>query len=128
MSAQADQALREAVTRAYMDFYAEGFKQNDARLIDKVVKYPLAHTRGGVTRLLDQYPVNPARLKAEKQWDHSTDWHFDILAISDTEAHTVARAVRRRADGSRIESVHAFYAFTLTTDGWKIYALADLET
>lgn len=39
--------------------------------------------------------------------------------------HAVASAVRCRKDGSKIESVHGFFAFNKTADGWKMYAVAD---
>ena len=31
-----------------------------------------------------------------------------------------------RRDGSSIESVHAFYAWIKTADGWKIFAMSDI--
>jgi len=67
------------------------------------------------------------KLKKEKQWDHSTEWKFEIVAVTETDAHAVASAVRCRSDGSKIESVHGFYAFTKTDDGWKMYAVAEVE-
>jgi hypothetical protein len=35
-------------------------------------------------------------------------------------------AERVRADGSLIETVAAFYAFTRTAGGWKLFALSDI--
>lgn len=75
--------------------------------------------------MCDSYPIDPKSLKEEKGWDHSIDWRFEVTAANNLEAHAVASAVRCRADGSKIESVHGFYAFKKTDDGWKMYAVAD---
>lgn len=110
---------------AYMKYYVEGFKANDVSIIDKIVKYPIAYIKDGTVSMCDEYPIDPSKLKEEKQWDHSTDWSFEITAVNDRDAHAVASAVRRRKDGSKIESIHGFYAFTMTDEGWKMYAVAD---
>jgi len=117
--------LRKELHDTYMNTYAAGFKANDMSLINKAVKYPIAHIKNGVVTLCDEYPVDPGKLKEEIQWDHSTDWKFDILAVSEQSAHAVASAIRCRRDGSPIENVHGFYAFTMTDEGWKMYAVAD---
>ena len=120
-----DQAKQEIVD-LYQRFYMEGFKTNNIGLIDRIVRYPIAYLKNGVVEMLDHYPVDPAQLKAEKQWDHSTDWHFEVSAINDQNAHVVASATRRRADGSQIERVHAFYDFTRVEGAWKMYAIAEI--
>ena len=117
--------LRESLHSDYTRYYVAGFKSNDVALIDKMVRYPITYIKDGEVTVCDEYPIDPQKLKQEKGWDHSTDWKFDITAVNDIEAHAVASAVRRRADGSKIESVHGFYAFTMTDDGWKIYAFAE---
>lgn len=120
-----NEVLKADLLKAYMDYYVEGFKTNDVSLIDKIIKYPIAYIKDGSVAFFDSYPIDPVQLKAEKAWDHSTDWKFEITAVSEHDAHAVASAVRRRKDGSKIESVHGFYAFTMTDDGWKMYAVAD---
>ncbi len=119
------EALKEELFKAYMDYYAEGFKTSDLSLIDKIVKYPIAYIKDGSVDFFTEYPIDPKKLKADTGWDHSTDWKFEITAINERDAHATASAVRRRKDGSKIESVHGFYAFTMTDDGWKMYAVAD---
>ncbi|MDJ0947740.1 MAG: hypothetical protein QNJ94_02370 [Alphaproteobacteria bacterium] len=118
--------LKNELLTAYQRFYVEGFKTNDVRLIDKIVSYPLVYLKDGLVEMVDHYPIDPAKLKIEKEWDHSTDWRFDIPAISDRHAHAVASATRCRADGSVIEHVHGFYAFTKVDNDWKMYALAEI--
>jgi hypothetical protein len=108
-----------------MEYYVAGFKSNDVTLIDKMVKHPIAYIKNGSVTMCDSYPIDPKSLKKEKGWDHSVDWKFEVTAVNDSEAHAVASAVRCRKDGSKIESVHGFYAFTKTADGWKMYAVAD---
>jgi len=118
--------LRDQLHNTYMKYYVEGFKSNDVSLIDEIVKYPIAYIKNGTVKLCDEYPVDPGKLKEEIEWDHSTDWNFEILAVSEQDAHAVASAVRCRKDGNKIESVHGFYAFTMTDAGWKMYAVADV--
>ncbi|TFH88481.1 hypothetical protein EQG41_01195 [Billgrantia azerbaijanica] len=118
--------LQSEVYETYMKYYVEGFKNNDVSLIDEMVRYPIAYIKNGAVTMCDSYPIDPKALKKEKGWDHSVDWEFDVTAVNDSEAHAVASAVRCRKDGSKIESVHGFYAFTKTEDGWKMYAVADM--
>ncbi|NET39788.1 MAG: hypothetical protein F6K19_48835 [Cyanothece sp. SIO1E1] len=118
--------LREELLQAYNRYYVEGFKTNNVALIDKIVRYPIAYIKDGKVEMMDEYPVDPAKLKADKEWDHSTDWQFDIPAISETSAHAIASATRCRADGSIIERVHGFYGFTRTSGEWKMYSFAEM--
>ena len=118
--------LKEELLETYMKYYVEGFKANDIGLIDQIVQYPIAYIKDGSVKMCEEYPIDPIKLKKEKEWDHSTDWKFDIPAINESCAHAVASATRRRKDGSQIENVHGFYAFTRTEEGWKMYAIADV--
>lgn len=118
--------LKDEVTNTYMKYYVEGFKSNDVSLIDKMVQYPIAYIKDGKVELCDSYPINPEKLKKEKGWDHSIEWKFEVTAVNSKEAHAVASAVRCKKDGSKIESVHGFYAFANTPDGWKMFAVADI--
>ena len=110
----------------YMKYYAEGFKTNNLELIDRIVVYPIAYINAGSVEMCSVYPIDPGELKKEKQWDHSTEWNFEITGLNEHSAHAVASAVRRRKDGTQIENVHGFYAFTMTEQGWKMYAVADV--
>jgi len=95
-------------------------------LIDKIVRYPIAYLKDGVIEMLDRCPIDPTKLKADKGWDHSTEWHFDVPAINEHHAHAVASTVRRRAYGSAIERVHGFYAFTKVDGAWKVYTFSEV--
>lgn len=118
--------LKQEVTDVYMKYYVEGFNNNDVTQIDKVVQYPIAYIKAGTVSMCDTYPIDPKQLKNEKQWDHSTEWKFEITAVNEQEAHAVASAVRRKKDGSKIENVHGFYAFSKLSGEWKMYAVADI--
>ena len=118
--------LHRDLHETYMKYYVEGFKTDNVELIDKMVKYPIAYINAGSVEMCREYPIDPSELKKEKQWDHSTDWKFAITAVSEHSAHAVASAVRRRKDGTKIENVHGFYAFTMTDEGWKMFAVADV--
>jgi hypothetical protein len=71
------------------------------------VRYPIAYLKDGAIEMRDRYPIDPKKLKEEKGWDHSTDWHFDIPAINAHHTHAVASAIRsarmdRRSSGSMV--------------------------
>ncbi len=121
------EALKEELRTTYLK-YVEGFKTNNVALIDEIVRYPITYLKNGVVEMVDCYPIDPAKLKADKGWDHSTDWQFDIPAINQLQAHAVAVAVRRRVDGSIIEQVHGFYAFTKVDGTWKMYAFSEVTS
>lgn len=118
--------LHKDLHETYMKYYVEGFKQDNVGLIDKIVNYPIAYINSGSVEMCSVYPIDPSELKKEKQWDHSTEWNFEITGLNEHSAHAVASAVRRRKDGTQIENVHGFYAFTMTEQGWKMYAVADV--
>ena len=118
--------LHKDLHETYMKYYVEGFKQDNVGLIDKIVKYPIAYINSGSVEMCSLYPIDPSELKKEKQWDHSTEWNFEITGLNEHSAHAVASAVRRRKDGTQIENVHGFYAFAMTEQGWKMYAVADV--
>jgi hypothetical protein len=118
----AEDEVRETYER-----YLSAFVANDLTGIDAVVSYPLAHIGDGVVRMFDTFPINPAKLMADKGWHTTLNSRYEVVATSPTKAHVVLfNGDRVRADGSLIETVSAFYAFTRTADGWKLYALSDL--
>jgi hypothetical protein len=54
---------------------------------------------------------------------------YEVVAVSATKAHLILRSgTRVRADGSPIEVVSGFYAWTKTTTGWKMFAISDVRT
>ena len=117
---------KDAVITAYQT-YVRAFFANDIEAIDAVVAYPVAYVGAGTTVMLDSFPVKPADLMAQKQWHATTDTDFEVVGVSADKAHVILPQARRlRADGSLIETVSAFYAFTRTDSGWKIFALSDI--
>jgi len=117
---------KDAVIAAYRA-YVRAFLDNDIKAIDALVAYPVAYVGAGKTVLLDSFPVKPADLMAQKQWHSTTDTDFEVVGVSADKAHVILpHATRLRADGSPIETVSAFYAFTKTYSGWKIFALSDI--
>ena len=117
---------KDAVIAAYRA-YVRAFLDNDIAAIDALVAYPVAYVGAGKTVLLDAFPVKPADLMAQKQWHATTETDFDVVGVSADKAHVILPHARRlRADGSLIETVSAFYAFTRTDSGWKIFALSDI--
>lgn len=117
---------KKEVHDTYMKYYVPGFSNSDIPTIDKIVKYPIAHIQNGTVSMHEKYPVDPQQLKTDKGWDHTSDWKFEVTAANEKKAHAVASSIRRRKDGSIIENVNAFYAFTKTNDGWKMFVVSDV--
>jgi hypothetical protein len=114
------------VIHAY-ERYVQAFLADDLAAIDSLVQYPLAYIGDGKVSLLDQWPFQPSALRAAKAWHTSIDMAYEVVGISETKAHVILKGcVRVRRDGSPIENVFAFYAWTKTEDGWKMFALSDV--
>ena len=113
--------------RATYERYLSSFVDDDLAGIDAVVSYPLAHIGDGAVRLYDTFPIDPGELRRAKAWHTTVNSEYEVVAVSPTKAHVVLRRAERvRADGSLIETVSAFYAFTRTDAGWKLYAISDV--
>ena len=114
------------VVRAY-ERYLEAFLADDIATIDSLVQYPLAYIGDGKVSMLDEYPIKPSALMAAKDWHTSIDMEYEVIGIGETKAHLILkRGTRVRRDGSPIEQVFAFYAWTKTADGWKMFAVSDV--
>jgi len=117
--------LKDELLKVY-DIYIEGFKSNDMNLINNIINFPIAILKDGMVEMLDYYPINPKQLKTEKEWNHSTEWKFDITAINDKNGHIIASAIRRKIDGSFIEKVSAFYGFAKINNEWKMCSFSEI--
>jgi hypothetical protein len=116
------------VLEAY-ERYLKAFLADDVATIDGLVQYPLAYVGDGEVSMLDEYPIKPSALMAAKAWHTSIDMEYEVVGISATKAHLILkRGTRVRRDGSPIEDVHAFYAWTRTPEGWKIFAVSDVTS
>jgi hypothetical protein len=117
---------KSEVIQAY-ERYLEAFLGDDVAAIDALVQYPLAYIGDGKVSMLDQWPFQPSALRAAKGWHTSVDMAYEVVGISETKAHVVLkRCTRVRRDGSPIENVFVFYAWTRTESGWKMFALSDV--
>ena len=120
-----DSILKEELLKVY-NIYVEGFKSNNISLIESVIHFPITILKDGKTLILNYFPINPKELKKKKNWNHSTDWNFDITAINATHAHIIASAIRRRVDDLIIEKVNGFYGFVKINKDWKMYVFSEL--
>ena len=119
--------MSKAEVIAAYERYLQAFLADDLAAIDALVQYPLAYIGDGKVSMLDQWPFTPSALRAAKGWHTSIDMDFEVIGISETKAHLVLkRCTRVRRDGSPIEDVFAFYAWTRTAEGWKMFALSDV--
>jgi hypothetical protein len=114
------------VIQAY-ERYLQAFLADDIAAIDALVQYPLAYIADGRVSMLDAYPIKPSALMAAKGWHTSIDMDYEVVGMSETKAHLILRRCTRvRRDGSPIEEVCAFYAWTRTAEGWKMFAVSDV--
>jgi hypothetical protein len=114
------------VIQAY-ERYLQAFLADDVPAIDALVQYPLAYIADGRVSMLDAYPIKPSALMTAKGWHTSVDMDYEVVGLSESKAHLILRRCTRvRPDGSPIEEVCAFYAWTRTDDGWKIFAVSDV--
>jgi hypothetical protein len=114
------------VIQAY-ERYLAAFLADDLAAIDALVQYPLAYIGDGTVSMLDRWPFKPSALRAAKDWHTSVGMAYEVIGLSETKAHLVLkRCTRVRRDGSPIEELCAFYAWTRTADGWKMFALSDV--
>jgi hypothetical protein len=114
------------VIQAY-ERYVQAFLADDLATIGSLVQYPLAYIGDGKVSMFEQFPFKPSMLRVAKAWHTSIDMAYEVIGISETKAHVVLkRCTRVRRDGSPIENVFAFYAWTRTDDGWKMFALSDV--
>ena len=119
--------MRAEVLTAYED-YLTAFNNDDIDTINSLVAWPLSYIGDGKVTSLDQFPVKPSELKESMGWDRSEGFEIDVVAVTETKAHVLMRNTRcLRKDGSLIEEASAFYAFTRTDDGWKMFALSDVR-
>ena len=119
--------MRAEVLSAY-EAYLTAFNNDDIDTIDSLVAWPLSYIGNGKVTSLDQFPVKPSELRESMAWDRSEGFEIDVVAVTESKAHVLMRNTRRlRKDGSLIEEASAFYAFTKTKDGWKMFALSDIR-
>ena len=108
--------------------YLDAFVASDEDAIHAQFVWPCAFIMDKETVMFDKFPFSPLEMKARKNWATSTSFEIDVIAVSDSKAHLVLRNCDRlRPDGSLIENATAFYAFTKTPDGWKIFAMSAIE-
>ena len=119
--------MRAEVLAAY-EAYLTAFNNDDIDTINSLVAWPLSYIGNGKVTSLDQFPVKPSELRESMAWDRSEGFEIDVVAVTESKAHVLMRNTRRlRKDGSLIEEASAFYAFTKTKDGWKMFALSDIR-
>jgi hypothetical protein len=121
-----DKTERANLFAAYQR-YLSAFNANDLDGINDCINYPLAYIGADNVTMLDQFPLDPADMKASKGWDRSDAFEIDVVAVGENKAHLLMRNTRRlRKDGSLIEEATGFYAYTKVDGDWKIFALSDI--
>ena len=116
----------KAVMAVYED-YISAFLANDVDGINAVCKFPIAHIGDGKTQHLDAWPVSPARFKAEKNWHTTIDIEVQLWGVNETKGHVIARGTRVREDMSVIEKYTAVYMIGKFPEGWRIFAVSDID-
>jgi len=120
-------SVRTEVLETY-ERYLAAFAANDMQKINEFFVWPCAFIGEGKTVMVDKFPINLAEMRKAKNWAATKANEIDVVAASATKAHVVLRnCVRVRPDGSAIEEVTSFYAFTKTPSGWKVFAVSAIE-
>jgi hypothetical protein len=108
--------------------YLDAFMAGDEQALRDCLQWPCTFLLDSRVETRDALAYNPAELKRKKNWATSTGFEIDVAAVSDSKAHVLLRNCERlRPDGALIERVSAFYAFTKTAGGWKIFAMSGME-
>ena len=113
------------VLKAYEEYLAY-FLNNDMDGVNSLVKFPITSIADGESKLLDAFPVTPKELMENKQWDTTIDTETYVHGVNSKKGHVISSGTRIRKDKSVIEKYTAFYAFTKTDKGWKMYAVSSV--
>ena len=113
------------VLKAYEEYLAYFF-DNDMEGINSLVKFPITYIADGESKSLDSFPVTPKEMMENKQWDTTIDTETYLHGTNSTKGHAISRGTRIRKDKSVIEKYTAFYVFTKTRDGLKMYAISSV--
>ena len=113
------------VLKAYEKYLAY-FLDNDMDGVNSLVKFPITYIADGESKLLDAFPVTPKEMMENKQWDTTIDTETYVHGVNSKKGHVISSSTRIRKDKSVIEKYTAFYAFTKTRDGWKMYAISSV--
>ena len=113
------------VLKAYEEYLAY-FLNNDMDGVNSLVKFPITSIADGETKLLDAFPVTPKEMMENKQWDTTIDIETYVHGVNSKKGHVISSGTRIRKDKSVIEKYTAFYAFTKTDKGWKMYAVSSI--
>jgi len=116
----------DEITEAYRQ-YLRAFMSDDIDTINSLVSYPLAYIGDGMVSMYETYPVQPSELRKRTGWCDTVNVRYKVVGISETKAHLILESgTRVQKDGSPIEDIYAFYAWTKTREGWKMYAVSDV--
>ena len=113
------------VLKAYEEYLAY-FLNNDMDGVNSLVKFPITSIADGESKLLDAFPVTPKEMMENKQWDTTIDTETYVHGVNSEKGQVISSGTRIRKDKSVIEKYTAFYAFTKTDKGWKMYAVSSV--
>jgi hypothetical protein len=108
--------------------YVDAFMASDEQAIRECVQWSCTFLGADRAESIDELPYSPTHLKRQKDWATSVGLEIDVVAVSDVKAQVLLRHGERvRPDGTLIEEVSAFYAFSKIANGWKIFAMSSIE-
>ena len=113
------------VMKVYKE-YLTYFLDNDMDGVNSLVKFPITFIDDGESKLLDAFPVTPKEMMENKQWYTTIDTKTYVHGVNSEKGHIISSGTRIRKDKSVIEKYTAFYAFTKTDKGWKMYAVSSV--
>jgi hypothetical protein len=108
--------------------YLQAFMSDDMDALNALVSYPLAYIGEGVVTMLTEFPIRPSDLMTQTGWCDTVDMEYEVIGITESKAHLILKSgTRVRQDGSSIENICAFYAWTKTPEGWRMFAVSDVR-
>ena len=116
---------KKEVLKAYEQYFSY-FLDNNIDGINSLVRFPITYVADGESKLFDTFPVTPKEMMKNKKWYTTVDTETYVHGTNSTKGHIISSGTRIRKDKSVIEKYTAFYAFTKTDDGWKMYAISDV--
>ena len=106
--------------------YLAYFLDNNMNGINSLVKHLITYIADGECKLLDVFPIKPKEMMESKQWDTTIDTNTYTHGVNSKKGHVISSGTRIRKDKSVIEKYTAFYGFTKTDEGWKMYAISSV--
>ncbi len=111
---------------AFMARYHDAFQHGTRADLEALVHLPVIYVAEDDVKVCDRYPFDPEKLRAHAGFHHA-DTETRYLHVEPTRMHLVIEGIRRREDGSKIESIDSVYILQDRGDGWKVAVFSGIR-